>query len=205
MTTTNLPVFNKQVVSDDFINLSEPPRPKDSPNVSEFATPRGTLKNDNRVPRTLHRRTSTNYVDALNLKEMDKPNVYQVNTYEENKHYTPTYGHNPSSTTPVTTHNPQYSQQLQGYSINSTSTIDMGDHVQHQRDTRAPSLPSLPSSECDYLEENDRNAMLPCKENSKGYTAEDDNSKPNLYRRRSSFQYEDFKKDIYDKLKFFER
>lgn len=203
--TTNYPVFNKQMASDDFINLSEPPRPKDSPSISEFATPGGTFRSDNRVPRPLQRRTSTNYIDALNLKEMDKPNKYQINTYEENKHYTPTYGHDYPSMTQDITHDAQLSQHLQDYAINSSSTVDMGDHVQHQHSTRVPAAPPQLYGKCDYLEENDRNAILSSKETNKGYTTEATDSKPNLYRRRSSFEYEDFKKDIYDKLKFFER
>ncbi|CAL9731766.1 inhibitor of glycogen debranching 1 [Monosporozyma unispora] len=209
--TTNYQVFNRKVTSDDFINLSEPPRPKDSPSISEFTTPEGTWRYDNRVPRPLHRRRSTNYIDALNLREMGKSNKSQMNTYEENKHYTPQYGHDHGYPTQKmeyqdTKHDLQH---WEDYTVNSASTIDMGDHVQHQGDNsrRNICVPASPPQlfKSDYLDENDRNASLPCNDANKGYTTEGvAYPKPNIFRRRSSFEYEDFKKDIYDRLKFFE-
>lgn len=203
--TTNYPAYNqKPLTSDDFINLSEPPRPKDTPNISEFTTPEGTWIYDGNNPgrpRPLQRRRSTNYTDALNLREMGKTNkpvqTTSNNSYEENKHYyTPAYSHGPSHD-----HDRHHRDHWQDYEVQSSSTIDMGDHVQHQHGRHGNQGEANPSHlfKSNYLEENDRNASLPLNQDS------ETQRKPELFRRRSSFEYEDFKKDIYDRLKFFEK
>lgn len=202
------------MTSDDFINLSTPPRPKDSPSMSEFTTPDGSWnQQDPRRPHPLQRRASTNYTDALNIREMGKQNRNQLdhpNSYEENRHYTPAYGHDHGYPTKrMEFQDIKHDRQhWKDYVTQSSSTVDMGDHVQHQSNRHNTQVPEVPPqlNKSDYLDENDRNASLPSNDNNnnKAYTTQGRYSKPQLFRRRSSFEYEDFKKDIYDRLRFFD-
>lgn len=220
--SNNTKIFSRQVTSDDFINLSDPPRPKESPFMSEFITPNGSYIQDTRKSRPLQRRRSTNYTDALNLRKMNQLREQAINhnSLEENRHWTPAYGHEHGCLTQKMDYEDikhdiqSWQDYYDDHNINSNSTIDMGDCIQHKNNGTKGNLVDIPSKpvqlfKSDYLDnENDRCATLPSinsdKNNNCGYTTRGLSSKSQMLRRRSSFEYEDFKKDIYDRLKFFE-
>lgn len=219
--SNNTQVFIRQMTSNDFINISDPPRPKESPSISEFTTPNGSyIQDTDTEPRLLQRRRSTNYTDALNLRKMNQLREQSTNhnTYQENHQFASAYDYESGFLTQKMNyedikHDIQSWQDCYDYHPTySNSTVDMGDHVQHKNDSDKYTLVDVPSKpvllfKSDYLEtENDRGATLPSMNTSasNGYTTKGLSSKQQMFRRRSSFEYEDFKKDIYDRLKFFE-
>lgn len=168
----------------EFINMQNPPPPKDSPYLAYIDKGcGGSPTNIKSVPYPTRRR-STNYVNTLRdkglLREMEevRTDVDKVSSKGDNNY---TYGNLTSMSQQDMKH--ESSKYFMAGSSHIPPQFDklvyMGDSIDYDGPRRQ------------YMEAED--AMDPLY---KGYNGK-------VYKRRPSFQYEDFKKDVYDKLHIF--
>ncbi|CAI4455480.1 CRB_1a_G0017300.mRNA.1.CDS.1 [Saccharomyces cerevisiae] len=178
------PTFER---SQDFLNIDEPPCAQETPSVSTFNLPDPSAPAqsvDKPVP--MIRRRSTNYMDALNSREQARERESSIGEHAP--------GAERRSSGPMdfqnTIHNMQY--RTTNDSDLSHAGVDMGDSISHTPIcSRAGNRPIFKNS---YLDNNSNgnSARVP------------HGSPPQLgTRRKSSFKYEDFKKDIYNQLHMF--
>lgn len=205
--------------SEDFINLSEPPKPKDTPMLYFESNDDETVVTPHNCRSHSHllfpRRRSTNYMDALSLKEKQKNKAKIRSRANVTKVEQPTAKRSQRRKSLLsgmdfqdTRHDIQNSNVTSDDSNNEYTLThhDMGDYIQS-------------SSEPPYIAQKPNRSMFRKQyrfDKDETNDDHDDNSeeenesnsmekKPGLPTRKLSFQYEDFKKDIYNKLKFFDK
>lgn len=176
--------YSSNIRSDDFINIEEPPMAKDSPQITGF----DSFPNDPDVRNAyrLHRRGSTNYWDDLNRRGRNT-NHYDARAPPHPKRRSESYGMNAQDAK----HDMLEFQNDRGDAYNTGhDCIPKGDYLYKDvsNDNRFYFKPSYTDPSFESLHHQQGGPF----------------HVPNLERRRSSFEYEDFKKDIYDRLKLFE-
>ncbi|CCK69310.1 Igd1p KNAG_0C01970 [Huiozyma naganishii CBS 8797] len=181
-------MYSKQLKSEDFVNLKEAPKAKDSPTVGKYYGFQDPGEGPG-VPRMLQRRSSTNYEDALNLREAAAANGGDTEIAPEDL-----------GNKGMDLQNAKHDIQRDITQDNETSCfgicerVDMGDKVQHgSRGGNEETMRQEIFTKADYLDkDNERNFCMGT------------NASPPMFRRKSSFEYEDFKKDMYDRMKLFD-
>lgn len=231
--------------SDDFINISEPPKAKETPNVSLFNSSdtsyasQSSINLSQNIPRNppkLHRKRTTNYWDSLRgiSKEDWENENNNIDNFRFNESNTKNIGPPPllSSSYYNSTLNylPQRSTQvirsqmnaqdnkhdMQTLNLTDDTTlgdndicgVDRGVHAKFNSRSNNDKLNILGTKSVDLVAEQEneldtRNNSH--NENTNKSVLENHQIKPPINGRRSSFEYEDFKKDIYQKLKFFDK
>ncbi|CAB4254529.1 similar to Saccharomyces cerevisiae YFR017C IGD1 Cytoplasmic protein that inhibits Gdb1p glycogen debranching activity [Maudiozyma barnettii] len=241
---TSFRIFNNNLhtQSEDFINLSEPPKPKDSPmlgfengvyyNTDNGNTNNITSSNNNntglfcgRNRLLFPRRRSTNYMDALTLQEKQK-NKHKL--FSKNRNNSDNNFHNCRGE-PTSKRSQRRKSLLSGMDFQDTrhdiqnSNVssdnnsineytlqhhDMGDYFQRPKSPEYSPKPNHSLFKKQY-----RTDGITAGTEDNSFTQEDSESEnESIPSRRSlsrgrklSFEYEDFKKDIYNKLNFFDK
>ena len=241
--TSNFKIFKntKNTQSEDFINLSEPPKPKDSPMLSFEG---GIFHSDNgsrdssprlsRAPLLFPRRRSTNYMDALTTKEKQKNKARFLNSVSENlRSFRSNQSNNNNINNINNNNNNKRSQRrkslLSGMDFQDTrhdiqtsnvtsddcSSTDeyttkhhnMGDYIQRPQSPEYSPVPNLSLFKKQYRTDVNNEDIDTSINNQEVSDSEDDNitaRRPPSVGRKLSFEYEDFKKDIYNKLNYFD-
>ncbi|CAI4061078.1 hypothetical protein SKDZ_06G0830 [Saccharomyces kudriavzevii ZP591] len=175
--------------SQDFLNIDEPPSAQETPSVSTFNLPGPSApapaQNVDK-PAPMMRRRSTNYMDALNSREQAREGE------SSSEEHAPAAERRGSG--PMDFQNTIHSMQYRATNDSDLSHVgvDMGDSISH------PPVRSRTSNKPVF-----KDAYLDS--NSGDSTSVPRDSAPQLgTRRKSSFKYEDFKKDIYNQLHMFE-
>ncbi|GMM54773.1 Igd1 protein [Maudiozyma humilis] len=218
---SNFRIFknHRNIQSEDFINLSEPPKPKDSPMLGfmrgNLDTVEGAVSGSSYDHPLFHRRRSTNYMDALTTKEKQRnksrllERVGDLRREHAIKHSQRRKSLLAGMDFQDTRHDMQTSNVSSDQNSLNSYTLDhhnMGDYIQHDEDSadRADYAPKPKHSlfKKQYRVDAD----------SSGYQEEAPSDSESVHSKRFpapgrklSFEYEDFKKDIYNKLNFFEK
>ncbi|SMN19244.1 similar to Saccharomyces cerevisiae YFR017C IGD1 Cytoplasmic protein that inhibits Gdb1p glycogen debranching activity [Maudiozyma saulgeensis] len=257
--TTNFRIFNNNLntQSEDFINLSEPPKPKDSPmlgfenGIYYNSTDINNTTNNNDIdpnnnnsrlfygPKRLlfPRRRSTNYMDALTLseKQKNKNRLFGNNHNHHNSFSNSTNNFNGENfytfKGDISTKRSQRRKSLlsgmdfqdtrhdiQNSNVSSDNNSindytlhhhNMGDYIQRPESPEYRSKPNHSLFKKQYRSD----GVTAGTETNNNLTQDDSESdtesipsRRSLSRgRKLSFEYEDFKKDIYNKLNFFDK
>ncbi|CCF57432.1 hypothetical protein KAFR_0C04420 [Kazachstania africana CBS 2517] len=179
------------IASTDFINLTEPPRPKETPTISEY---------DNRVPVStdtqkhqpfnFQRRRSTNYIDALNSKQ--KRTNSNAEKYNNDIATKPSHLRRKSSMSLQDTRHDIQNKETNLKFHQNHKNADMGDYLQHYSFRNPSGDTDLPRT-MQLSEDDDGRNILG-----------NNDQRPIFHERRPSFQYEDYKKDIYNRMNIFD-
>ena len=229
--TSNFRIFKntKNTQSEDFINLSEPPKPKDSPMLSFegglFYSDNGSKDSSprlSRAPLLFPRRRSTNYMDALTTKEKQKNKSKFLNSVGENLRSFRRDQNNKRSQRRKsllsgmdfqdTRHDIQTSnvtsEDCNSIGDYTTKHHDMGDYIQRPQSPEYSPVPNPSLFKKQYRTDINNEEIDTSVNNQEVSDSEDDNKvavmRPPSVGRKLSFEYEDFKKDIYNKLNFFD-
>lgn len=201
--------------SQDFLNIDEPPAAKETPDVSEYDLsddnePRSFGKGYNnynyadkarygtsQAPTRGLRRRSSNYMDALNqqLSERSKVSDSEYPNFARRK--SSTLGMDPQDT------RHDLETKMVGKCSDKFESVPAGDSFEQTRRKDAPSF-----FKDSYLKgEKPERPTLSNPENGdyyrSSYTSKG-NQQSGLDRRKSSFAYEDYKKDVYNKMNMFD-
>lgn len=184
--------------STDFINLQEPPKPKDVVNPQEIGaysrgrdyTPRGVNK-DTDIPHRLLRRSSTNYMDAL--KSTDRPSAGGIGrggdedeNLEESEKY---YRHRRKSSVPsMSLQDSFHERYISTNLIDSKDSDATFDSV--NRSNENIEVEEKPTFNEKYVRDNEPRGP------------QEQRLRRN-HNRKPSFQFEDYKKDMYQKSNMF--
>ncbi|KAG0667929.1 hypothetical protein C6P45_005204 [Maudiozyma exigua] len=228
--TSNFRIFKntKNTQSEDFINLSEPPKPKDSPMLSFegglFHTDNGPNDNSShlsRAPLLFPRRRSTNYMDALTTKEKQKNKDKLFNSVGENirsfrkDQHVKRSQRRKSLLSGMDFQDTRHDIQTSNVTSDDNNSIgeyttkhhDMGDYIQRPQSPEYSPVPNASLFKKQYRTDINNEEIDTSGNNQEGSDSEDDISarRPASTGRKLSFEYEDFKKDIYNKLNFFDK
>ncbi|CAI4062136.1 hypothetical protein SUVZ_06G0720 [Saccharomyces uvarum] len=190
--------------SQDFLNIEEPPSAQETPSVSTFNLPGPSAPAPTEEkPTPMLRRRSTNYMDALSSRAQARERESSIG-----EHHAPIPMPAPApapaaerrSSGPMdfqnTIHNLQY--QSTNDSDMSHAGVDMGDSISHTPAGSGSGSGSGASNQPIF-----KSAFLDNDSSSSTRIPRDAALQPDV-RRKSSFKYEDFKKDIYNQLHMFE-
>ncbi|EDO16859.1 hypothetical protein Kpol_1024p12 [Vanderwaltozyma polyspora DSM 70294] len=219
--------------SQDFLNLDEPPTPQETPNISEINLPQTSnhgngddKKRETEGGPLFHqRRRSTNYMDALNLRrssntsnDEDSAEKEAATTVQngdvgekdlkdsdkpENESQECILSHMNLQQTKHHFQNFQMNSAQDGY--NDCRGIDMGDYIKsqnthnHNYTTMTPKDSKMPSASSSTTQKD----SMPCQFDTSQLTEEEKQDLNRLRQRQRSFDYEDFKKHIYERLNMF--
>lgn len=187
-------------MSQDFTNIQEPPMAQETPDVSEL-----NLQEDSQKPTPFIRRRSTNYIDALESQLRSKLGESQSERHRIS-------GNNDTSTmnAQVIKHDMQRgSEDLGNSSRYDYKGVDLGYHLGSELSGGR----RLPENE-DNSKPHGQNLFYKSKSNPCGISFGKDEdipiapdtqataSMPSLQQRRPSV-YEDYKKDVYERMHLF--
>ncbi|CAI1972042.1 hypothetical protein SEUBUCD646_0F00780 [Saccharomyces eubayanus] len=190
--------------SQDFLNIDEPPSAQETPSVSTFNLPGPTTPAPTaEKPTPMLRRRSTNYMDALSSRAQARERESSIGEHAPIPIPAPVSESSSGAVSAAerrgsgpmdfqnTIHNLQY--QTTNDSDMSHAGVDMGDFISHTPASSGTS--DQPIFKSSFLNNGSgNNTRIP----------RDAALQPDPPRRKSSFKYEDFKKDIYNKLHMFE-
>lgn len=235
--------------SQDFLNLDEAPKAKETPNVSQFNLTDSALKGTDlntdvpSIPRgppnynysnasrynyqggaaafsdsdatatarpgggSFSRRRSTNYIDALNNKIERRRSV-------EDRNLSPYELRRKSSSPGMDFQDSKHDMEvrdIKNEDKNNYHGVDMGDSfvkTKGSKDIPPPIFKDSYMQEGNTFSGGDERPSIVNPANADYYRtsfSSKGEGKPDLTHRKSSFAYEDFKKDIYDRLNMFEK
>ncbi|CAI4060882.1 hypothetical protein N7582_001742 [Saccharomyces uvarum] len=186
--------------SQDFLNMDEPPSAQETPSVSTFNLPGPTAPAPTEdKPAPMLRRRSTNYMDALSSRAQARE---RESSFGEHHAPIPIPAPAPApaaerrSSGPMDFQNTIHDLQYQTTNTDSDmghAGVDMGDSISHTPAGSSNHQPIFKSAFLDNNSDTSGSTRIPR-----------DAALPPDVRRKSSFKYEDFKKDIYNQLHMFE-
>ena len=209
--------------SQDFLNIDVPPTPQQSPDVSQLNVSESTPRNAT-SGLAQQRRSSTNYLDALDVRRnsFDEPSTVHVEPKANDSHE--------CLFSKMSLEKTKHGFQSKDCARENNANVDMGSHLQKFKslnlknkmkgkarskdDTKNYSYNTNSSSSSLSLsnKNNSSDGSLPheLEENNAELPPEEQpqpQPQPQLphfqLSRQSSFEYEDFKKHIYNRLKMF--
>lgn len=189
----------------DFTNLEEPPKPLETPDLSALNlhnSSSNTASRNEFIPQ-VPRRRSTNYVDALQSELEHPPAAIEIRP-ETNRRDS-----SGSMNEQFTKHELQRgSTDLgNGEYYSKYNNVDMGDHIHKDAlDTTEKGRDRSEERRAGHLKKRNPFGISFNNYHDKGRSDTEEPeyvSPPHIGRRRSSLVYEDFKKDIYNKLHLF--